>query len=437
MVTPRTLSGFKDRLPNEAIAKINLINDISSVFLSFGFMPIETPHIEYADILIKQGSEEIQKELYRFKDHGGRDIALRFDQTVPLARFITQHRHNIDLPFKRYAVGNVFRGERAQKGRYREFTQCDFDFIGSNSLSCDAEIIQVIYNSLIKLKLEEFTIWINHREILNGILKYFSLNDKTDVALKIIDKSDKLSSEEMLNEFQNSLNVNYEVAKSIYNLVSIKQVSSFSDFFNEISYLKEYNENLKQGIEDLESIFNILQFLSLDISVCRINFSIARGLGYYTGVVYETTLNRMKSIGSVCSGGRYDNLVENFSNEKLSGVGASIGIDRLLSALSEFLVTQTRNTTARILIIATKKEFLSFVHRMAENFRHSKISAEVYPDIVKIKKALNYANYKGHEFCIIIGDDEYSKKSLSIKNMTSGMQINNISFLKALEIVKN
>uniref|UniRef100_UPI0026E9B207 HisS family protein n=5 Tax=uncultured Helicobacter sp. TaxID=175537 RepID=UPI0026E9B207 len=194
LVTPRTLSGFRDRLPKEALAKTILLNKLSAVFMSFGFVPIETPHLEYADVLVKQGSDEIQKELYRFKDHGGRDVALRFDLTVPLARFVSQYKNEVDLPFKRFAIGNVFRGERAQRGRYREFTQCDFDFIGSDSISCDAEILQVIYASLVGLGIDEFTIWLNHRSILNGICEYCGVSGQKDInsALRIIDKLDKI-----------------------------------------------------------------------------------------------------------------------------------------------------------------------------------------------------------------------------------------------------
>lgn len=436
LIQPRTLSGFKDRLPQEAYAKANILEKVSEVFLSYGFMPIETPHLEYADILVKQGSEEIQKELYRFKDHGGRDVALRFDQTVPLARFITQHRHELIMPFKRYVIGNVFRGERAQKGRYREFTQCDFDFIGSDSLSCDAEILQVIYSSLSKLGLQEFTIWINHRDILNGIFEYFELHD-IESGLRIIDKLDKIGLDEVQKELQKELNITTQKAQEICKLITIKQTSHYSEFFKEISYLKNYNDTLYKGLQDLESMFNILNDLELDISSCRINFSIARGLGYYTGIVYETTLNRLKNIGSICSGGRYDNLTQSFSKERLSGVGASIGIDRLIVALMELELLELRWTMVRVLLIVTNEKYFAFAHKIAEALRHSNVKAEVYPDAVKIKKSLGYANAKGYEFSIIIGDEEFQTKTLSVKNMTSGIQIEKVSFLYALQIVKN
>ena len=436
LIQPRTLSGFKDRLPQEAYAKASILHTVSEVFLSYGFMPIETPHLEYAEVLIKQGSDEIQKELYRFKDHGDRDVALRFDQTVPLARFITQHRHELEMTFKLYAIGNVFRGERAQKGRYREFTQCDFDFIGSDSLSCDAEILQVIYSSLTALNLQEFTIWLNHRDILNGIFEYFGLQNNIESALRIIDKLDKIGLDSVKIELQKEINITQEIANKICDIITIKQTSHYSEFFEEIAYLKDYNATLKKGLDNLESMLNILNGLEFDIAVCRINFSIARGLGYYTGIVYETTLNQLKSIGSVCSGGRYDNLTQSFSKEKLSGVGASIGIDRLITALIELNVLKQKGTMARVLIIAMNEEYFAFAHKVAETLRQSDIKVEVYPDSVKIKKPLSYANTKGHEFSVLIGEEEYKTKTLTVKNMTSGMQIENISILRVLQIIK-
>ncbi|TLD99774.1 histidine--tRNA ligase [Helicobacter muridarum] len=436
LIVAKTLSGFKDRLPKECAAKASILDVVSNVFLSYGFMPIETPHLEYAQTLVRQGSDEIQKELYRFRDHGNRDVALRFDLTVPLARFIVQHRHELDMPFKRYAIGNVFRGERAQKGRYREFTQCDFDFIGSNSLSCDAEILQVIYSSLTALNLQEFSIWINHRQILNGIFQHFGLQDNIESGLRIIDKLDKIGIDNVSLELQRELNISSNVAQDICNIISIKQNNHYEEFFKEVSYLKDYNDSLKIGLESLESVLHILSDLEFDISVCRVSFSIARGLGYYTGIVYETTLNRLKNLGSVCSGGRYDNLTQSFSSERLSGVGASIGIDRLIVGMLELGLLDERSTMARVLVISLHMDYLPFAHKVAEVLRQSNIRAEVYPDVTKIKKSLSYANNKGHEFSLIIGEEEFKTMTVTVKNMTSGMQRENISLLNTLQMIK-
>lgn len=430
LITPRVLSGFKDRLPNEAMAKSKLLRVLSTEFENFGFMPIETPHLEYADILVKQGSEEIQKELYRFKDHGGRDVALRFDQTVPLARFITQHRSELDLPFKRYAIGNVFRGERAQKGRYREFTQCDFDFIGSDSIACDAEIVQVIYASLVALGIDEFTIWLNNRKILNGICKHFGASEKINAILRIIDKLDKIGQDAVCEELSKIIPA--QKAKDLLKATSIKQIGNAEEFFSEVAHLKQWNDELKIGIEEIEQCNAILRDLNMDRDSYRVNFSIARGLGYYTGIVYETTLNRHKDLGSVCSGGRYDNLTATFSAEKISGVGASIGIDRLLVAMGEV----KKQPSARVLIICLDFANFPYAYKIAESFRRSRIPCEVYPDIAKIKKPFSYANSKGHEFVAVIGDDEIKNNGITLKNMTSGMQMNGISLLKAIELLR-
>ncbi|WP_104697228.1 MULTISPECIES: histidine--tRNA ligase [unclassified Helicobacter] len=439
LVTPRTLSGFRDRLPNEAIAKEALLRKLVAVFESFGFVPIETPHLEYADVLVKQGSDEIQKELYRFQDHGKRDVALRFDQTVPLARFISQYKNEVGLPFKRYAIGNVFRGERAQKGRYREFTQCDFDFIGSASVACDAEVIQVIHASLMSLGINDFIIWLNHRSILNGICRYFGITEEKAVqdTLRIIDKIEKIGLEATKEELKKNLQLTDKKAEGLLQTTSIKQTQHKEEFFKEIAFMKQWDDELKKGIEEIESMCKILEDLEMDSDCYRVNFSIARGLGYYTGIVYETTLNRLKTLGSVCSGGRYDNLTRTFSKEALGGVGASIGLDRLLAGLQDLGFIDSKSTTARILIVCTHQDYLPFAHKLAESFRRSLVNTEVYPEAHKLKKQLSYADQKGHEFAIIIGEREFQSKTITLKNMTTGMQLECLSFLKTLEIIKS
>ena len=434
LITPRTLSGFRDRLPREAMAKEKLLQRLSGVFESFGFAPIETPHLEYADILIKHGSDEIQKELYRFKDHGGRDVVLRFDQTVPLARFISQYHNELDLPFKRFAIGNVFRGERAQRGRYREFTQCDFDFIGSDSIACDAEIIQVIYASLAALEIHEFTIWVNHRSILNGICEHFGITE-VESFLRAIDKLDKIGTEGVAQELASLMPA--EKIDEVLHIITMRQVVSIEEFLDSVAYMKDWNAQLKKGLEELEAMFEILKHLEMDSSKVRINLAIARGLGYYTGIVYETTLDRLKNIGSVCSGGRYDNLTKSFSKEPLSGVGASIGLDRLLAALEELGLTLGASTSARVLIACMDKGYFGFAHKVAESLRRSGIYTEVYPEAQKLKKQLSYANNKGHEYCLIIGESEFNSHTFTLKNMTTGMQLESLSFLRALEIMRD
>lgn len=430
LVQARTLSGFKDRLPQEAIAKSELLKKIIDVFESFGFVPIETPHLEYADVLIKQGSDEIQKELYAFKDHGGRDVALRFDLTVPLARFVSQHRHCLTLPFKRYAVGNVFRGERAQRGRYREFTQCDFDFIGSKSIASDSEIIQIIAEIMKKLEVGKFKISINHRGILNGICEHLGIAQVNE-ALRIIDKLDKIGKEGVREELVKTLGLDFKQIEALLGFVSIKQEGDFEEFFASIAYLKDLNPTLQKAISDLEELGLILK--NLDLNSCMISFSIARGLGYYTGIIYETTLEELPSLGSVCSGGRYDYLTQTFSKEALSGVGASVGLDRLLAGLEELGKMKIQKTKALILCIAMQKEQMSLVQKIAQDLRNHSIPSEVYPDSLKLSKILSYANSKQFSYAGIIGENEAQTGKITLKDLKTGEQ----ETMDLAEVIKN
>ncbi|BDR28234.1 histidine--tRNA ligase [Helicobacter suis] len=435
MITPKTLSGFKDRLPKEAMAKGAVLEKLARVFRSFGFVPIETPHLEYASILTQEEGE-IQKELYLFKDHGKREVGLRFDQTVPLARFIAQHSHALGLPFKRYAIGNVFRGERAQKGRYREFTQCDFDFIGSSSSLCDSEIIQVIIASLKALDLEEFCVWINHRKILNGLCQHFGLHTEEEITafLRIIDKLGKIGQQGVILELKACFPL--MDFQAFLEIINTKQQEDPLEFFKSVAYLKAYNSTLKEGLEELEALFKLLLSLEINPDHFKIDFSIARGLGYYTGIVYETTLNQLTSLGSICSGGRYDNLSKSFSLKSFPGVGASIGLDRLLVALEELELIENKSTSARVLVVCMDASHFSYASQIAQNLRQSEINTELYPEIGKLKKPFGYANQKGHEFVVVLGEEEVQRETLTLKNMTTGVQFNHLSFLRVLAMVK-
>jgi histidyl-tRNA synthetase len=413
-----------------------MLTNIKEVFKSFGFVPIETPHLEYAEVLVGKGSEEIQKELYKFRDHGGRDVALRFDQTVPLARFVVQNKHLLSSPFKRYAIGNVFRGERAQAGRYREFTQCDFDFIGTTSILSDMEIIQVINNSLLALGIENFTIRINNRKILNGLAEHFNVEDKIEDILRIVDKIDKIGEEKVKTELLESANISVEPINEIIKFISIKQEGD--DFFKKVAHYKEYNAQMKEGIEELEQIFTILDGLEMNKDNYKIDFSIARGLGYYTGTVYETVLDDLPSMGSVCSGGRYDNLTQSFSkDDNMSGVGASIGIDRLIAALEKLELIKGKNTTADVLILNIDENYISNIHKLAVDLRKAGVNTEVYPDTMKFKKQMKYANNQGHDFVIILGENEVKDGVVTLKNMESGEQSNVATVEELVAIIKN
>lgn len=430
-ITPRTLSGFKDRLPKEAYAKSQMLKSIINSFEKFGFSPIETPHLEYAEILKKQGSDEIQKEMYHFFDHGNREVALRFDLTLPLARFISQYKNDLGLPFKRYCIGNVFRGERAQKGRYREFTQCDFDFIGTESLGSDIEILQVIYQTLSDLALKNFTIHINNRKIFNGLCQSLNAENHTAEILRIIDKIDKIGKDSVTKELQDKTPLQKEQIQVLLDFISLKQKEDSLQFLSSLNHYKSINPTLKEGLEELESLCEILSKL-IPQNFYTINLSIARGLGYYTGIIYETILNDLPNLGSVCSGGRYDNLTQNFSNDKMSGVGASIGLDRLLAGLEELnLITQ--NTPAEAILIPLNN--LQYAYTFAQNLRNLGMKIEVYPEITKPQKAFKYANNKGYKWVIITGENEESTNTASLKDMQSGEQKDQLSLQTLSQII--
>lgn len=433
MVTPRTLSGFKDRLPKEAYVKSKMLRSIVESFEKFGFTPIETPHLEYAEILKKQGSDEIQKEMYHFVDHGNREVALRFDLTVPLARFIAQYKNEVGLPFKRYCIGNVFRGERAQKGRYREFTQCDFDFVGTNGIGADVEILQVIYQSLFDLGIKDFTIHINNRKIFNGLMESLKAQDYTIETLRIVDKIEKIGKDNVYQELKEKTPLNSESINLLLDFIGKTQNNNALEFLEELKSFRELNPTLKEGIDELSTLCKILEPL-IPEKFYKINLSIARGLGYYTGIVYETTLDALPSLGSVCSGGRYDNLTQNFSKEHMSGVGASIGLDRLLSGLEELNLMQGNQNSADALLIALNS--LEYGYRAAKKLRDLGLKIEIYPELTKPKKSFSYANNKNYKFVVIIGEEEEQKNTYTLKNMESGEQFNHLKLEDILRKIK-
>lgn len=433
MVTPRTLGGFKDKLPKEAYVKSKMLKSIVHSFEKFGFSPIETPHLEYAEILKKQGSDEIQKEMYHFFDHGGREVALRFDLTVPLARFIAQYKNEVGLPFKRYCIGNVFRGERAQKGRYREFTQCDFDYIGTTSIGADVEILQVIYQTLYDLGLRDFTIHINHRKIFNGLMESLNAQEHTIEILRIIDKIDKIGKDRVCEELQETTPLHLDVIHTLLDFIAKEQNSSALELLQTLEPFKKLNTTLQQGFDELNTLCEILESL-IPTQFYKINLSIARGLGYYTGIIYETTLNNLPSLGSVCSGGRYDNLTQNFSKEFMSGVGASIGLDRLLSGLEELKLIENNANVADTLLIPLNS--LNYGYTTAHQLRNLGLKVEVYPELTKPKKSFSYANDKGYKFVVIVGKEEEERKTCTLKNMESGEQFNHLQLKEILQKIK-
>jgi len=414
LIEPRTLRGFRDFLPEVMLVRERLMETARGVFRSYGFSPIDTPALEYAEILTGKGGDESDKQLFRFKDSGDRDVAMRFDLTVPLARFAAQHSSALGMPFKRYHIAPVWRGENTQRGRYREFIQCDFDTIGTESNAADIETLLVIHDLLIALGFERFTIRVNHRLILNGVLDALGLKDKSVGVLRTIDKLPKIGEAAVLAELVEKIGATAEQATQILFTVGPKtDLDSLASTF-------AGNESVMQGVGRLRQLFSAAETAGIPRDRIELDVSIARGLDYYTGTIYETFLTDLPSIGSICSGGRYDNLAGLFTKEKLPGVGASLGLDRLIAAMEELKLLGASATGAPVLMTQFDTERLGDYLRVARLLRAAGIGTEVFPDAKKLGKQLQYADRKGFQIALIAGSDEFAKGVWQIKVLKDG-----------------
>ena len=414
LITPRTLKGFRDYLPETMLVRERLMETARRVFRSYGFSPIDTPALEYAEILTGKGGEESDKQLFRFQDSGDRDVAMRFDLTVPLARFTAQHLAAVGTPFKRYHIAPVWRGENTQRGRYREFVQCDFDTIGTESNAADIETLLVIHDLLSALGFERFTIRVNNRLILNGMLSHLGLSDQSVGVLRALDKLAKVGPEAVVAEMIERVGASDSQARQVLQLAS-PQIS-----LDELQQMLAGNETGELGIARLRELFACAQTAGIPAERVVLDVSIARGLDYYTGTIFETFLGDLPSIGSVCSGGRYDNLAGLFTRERLPGVGASLGLDRLLAAMEELKLLGTNATPAPVLITQFDSTRLGDYQRVARALRAAGINTEVFPDAKKLGKQLQYADRKGFRLALIAGSDEFAKGTWQVKNLGSG-----------------
>ena len=330
---PRTLPGFMELLPSEQILFNQMKSTIEDTYKRFGFLPLDTPVIELSEVLLAKAGGETEKQIYRF-NKGDHDLSLRFDLTVPLAKYVAKNYGNLSFPFRRYQIGKVYRGERTQKGRFREFYQCDIDIIGDGELDLinDAELPSVIYTIFTKLGFQNFTIRINNRKILNGLFESLELTDKATEILRIIDKIDKIGKDAVIEELE-KIEVNKEAINKIMEFIAIEGTSD--EKLQKLKELKIENETYKKGVEELEYVVKHMRLFEIPENNFSVDLTIARGLDYYTGTVYETFLNDYRELGSVCSGGRYENLAEHYTDKKLPGVGISIGLTRLFYKLNE------------------------------------------------------------------------------------------------------
>lgn len=413
LITPRTLQGFRDHLPQTMLVRERLMETARGVFRSYGFSPIDTPALEYAEILTGKGSEETDRQMFRFK-HGDRDVAMRFDLTVPLARFTAQHLAVVGTPFKRYHIAPVWRGERPQRGRYREFVQCDFDTIGTESNAADIETMLVIHDLLVALGFERFTIRVNNRLILNGVLSQLGLLDQSVGVLRALDKLAKTSVDEVVAEMVKQVGATEAQARQVLELAN-PQIT-----LDQLQTMLAGNETGQQGIRNLRELFRTAELVGIPSERLALDVSIARGLDYYTGTIYETFLTDLPTIGSICSGGRYDNLAGLYTRERLPGVGASLGLDRLLGAMEVLNLLGPVTTPAPVLVTQFDAERLGEYMRIARTLRASGINVEVYPDAKKLGKQLQYADRKGFRLALIAGSDEFGKGVWQVKNLSSG-----------------
>lgn len=423
-ITPRVLKGFRDFLPAEEARRARFIRILEDSFASFGFLPIDTPILEYAEVLLGKGGGETDKQVYRFDDHGGRDVAMRFDLTVPFARYMAQHRSELYLPFKRYHVDKVFRGENTQRGRYREFTQCDFDIVGTSSISADLEIITVIAGAFRALGVPGVTIHISHRALLNRYLATLGVEDHTEPVLRTIDKLRKIGREKTLEILSGEIGA--DAAEAVLAFTEAE-----GDYGAVLSHVETLLGNDRAEVRALRAIGDALDGLGLN-EVVRLDTSITRGLDYYTGIVYETFLTGAESIGSVCSGGRYDDLVALYSNESMPGVGASIGLDRLLAALDELGIAGDDGTGADVLVAMQDESLLGHYHVLAAGLREAGLRCEVYPDTTKLGKQFAFAERKGIPFVLICGRAEYEAQTVSLRHIVDGSRYDDLSLEAAI-----
>lgn len=417
---PRIMPGFMELLPSEQILFNKMYDTIREVYESFGFMPLDTPVLELSEVLLAKAGGETEKQIYRFTK-GDTDMAMRFDLTVPLARYVAQHAGELTFPFKRYQMSKVYRGERPQKGRFREFYQCDIDIIGNEELDLvyDAEIPAIIYNIFKKLDFGKFTIRLNNRKVLNGFFDSLDLGGSISDILRIIDKMEKIGTSNVLSELK-ALGIDEDRSDKI-----LKFITSDGNTDAKLTRLKTLgidSEVFNEGIAELEQVAEYMRMFGIDEDHFEIDLTIARGLDYYTGTVYETVLDEHREFGSVCSGGRYDDLTGYYTSKKMPGIGISIGLTRLFSQLKESGLIASQKKSLVKALIAPMQCSSAYALRAADMLRSSGIPTEVYYADKGFKHKMKYADKLGIPYVVIIGTDEEAAGTVTVKDMAAGEQ---------------
>lgn len=422
-VNPRTLSGFMELLPAEQIKLERMMQVLRESYAVYGFTPLDTPLIESAEVLLAKGGGETEKQIYRFQK-GDSDLALRFDLTVPLAKYVAANYARLSFPFRRYQIGKVYRGERAQRGRFREFYQADIDVIGDGKLDIvnEAEIPAIIYHTFSRLGLSKFKIRVNNRKLLNGFYAMNGMSEKAGEIMRTVDKLDKIGPHMVKQLLIDEVKMLPDKSENVLDFMAIQGPNDYV-----LSRLEEYrqmNEPLfNQGLDELTEVTKHLAAFGVPEENFAIDLTIARGLDYYTGTVYETTMNEHPEIGSICSGGRYDNLAEYYTDRQLPGVGISIGLTRLFYVLNEQgLLTDDVVTAPCDALVIPMTEDLGAAVAAATELRKAGVRTQLYGEQKKFKAKMSYADRIGVPFVVLLGEDEIAEGLVSLKDMTSGEQ---------------
>ncbi len=433
IMQPRILTGFMELLPEDQILFNRMLDTIRKVYEQFGFLPLDTPTIELSEVLLAKAGGETEKQIYRF-NKGDHDLSLRFDLTVPLARYTAQHESELVFPFKRYQMSKVFRGERPQKGRFREFYQCDIDIIGLDELSLfyDAEMPAVIYRVFKELDFGPFTIRLNNRKILNGFFRSIGLEDKITEVLRTIDKLDKIGEENVRKELA-ELGVDEEKTERILSLIHLDGTAD--EILSALEGFGIEDETFEAGVAEMKEVVKNMRLLGMPDEAFKLDLTIARGLDYYTGTVYETTLNDYPKLGSICSGGRYDNLTGYYTKQRMPGIGISIGLTRLFSQLKEEgLIKPERRTLVEALVVPLGKDQMEAALKTAAALRAADIKTDVFYQEKGMKQKMKYASRLGIPYVVLIGEEEANNGTVSVKNMDEGQQVT-VPLNEAIEMI--
>ncbi|MCQ2576068.1 MAG: histidine--tRNA ligase [Treponema sp.] len=432
LIQPKVLKGFRDFLPTAEIQRDVLQEKITKVYRSFGFVPIDTPVLEYTEILLRKSNGETEKQVFRFEDNGGRDVAMRFDLTVPFARFTAEHYSELYLPFKRYHIAKVWRGEKPQAGRYREFVQCDVDTVGSDSAAADFEILNVMKCALSAIDVNNITINVNHRGIFNRFLAKLGIADKSEDVLRSVDKLAKIGQEKVVAELVEVIGGNAEAtAKEIIEYI---QVPAGEKFLDTLARLEKMAGGPAEDSQRMKDIYAMMETAGI-ADTYVLNPSITRGLDYYTGVVYETFLNDLPSIGSVCSGGRYDNLAGLYMKEKVPGVGMSIGLDRLIAGLEQLGKAESKGSFLDVEIFNQNAAHMMAYQKVASQLRAAGIAVEVFPEAKKMNQQYNVTEAKSVPWGILLNDEDVKNNTFTLKNLKTREMFAAVTVEKAVEII--